>query len=242
MCKARKKGCDKALPTCGYCARKSLACKYEEISEESTLPFAAGSPELVPWSIDAILELTQPSKLDRALNLQVGRILQSAGLSLPQVSEQFFRAFHRWLPAVSPTLLGEIALDTQHGPPSADVSVLVLAMCLTVLGPRNEGETASIGPGTLYGFVKVVFAQVQGIVTTTMRLVQSGLILAAYEYACSRPTAAFITVSTVARMGQSLGMETDITLPIISQAKTPPSRLKLLERRNAWWCVVILER
>ena len=150
-CKARKKGCDKQLPTCGYCARKFLACKYEEIGEESTPLLTSSSPELKPWSINTIVELTRPSTLDCALNLQVGRILQSAGLTLDQVSGQFFRAFHKWLPAVSPTLLGEIAIDTQHRPPSADVSLLVLAMCLTVLGPRDGGPSQlGLGPFTVW--------------------------------------------------------------------------------------------
>ncbi len=105
-----------------------------------------------------------------------------------------------------PTLVSDIAADTKHGPPSADVSVLVLAMCLVVLDPYDEGKV-SIGHVALYGLVKMIFAQVQAIVTTTTYLVQAGVILAAYEYACGRPDAAFVSIGTVARMGQSLGME-----------------------------------
>lgn len=60
--------------------------------------------------------------LDDLLNREVASIFQDQKLTLPELTERYFRGFHKWLPIVSPTRFHEAAAQTGtgRGTPLAD--------------------------------------------------------------------------------------------------------------------------
>ncbi|PYH97259.1 hypothetical protein BO71DRAFT_427186 [Aspergillus ellipticus CBS 707.79] len=174
---------------------------------------------------------------------QVNRIIQLAGLSQQEISERYFSNFHKWLPIISPRLFRETvtAYDRGLGHPPLDVSVLLLAMCLVTFQPATDSSLTPIAPQGLYGTAKMVFAEAQSIICASSRLLQTGLLIAAYEYANGRPEAAHITMGTCTRIGYVDGLQDSDLAPTDLKARQPSSSVEL-ERFNLWWGVIILER
>lgn len=181
-----------------------------------------------------------PMVLDDILDLQFYRILNFAGLSLYEINEQFFRGFHRWLPIVCPRLIHEIMTANSSRLP-ADISLLLLAMCLTTVHPSSDGPSNhSIYPEDLFVTVRMLFVHVQAVICASTALVQAGLLISVYEYACGRPEAAYISMGTLVRMAETIGLNGDSRQNYISQETQ--WKLTALEERNLWWGIVVLER
>ncbi|OBT94001.1 hypothetical protein VE01_07067 [Pseudogymnoascus verrucosus] len=259
-CKARKKGCDKRLPNCGYCTKRDLVCKYDttgsakrDLSTPLSSMTAWSGEQYGPWinSPSPIPLLTQlcslssssECNLNRILDFQVNFVLLSVSTTVHEVCERYFNGVHKWLPVLSDTLLQEAIARAQFAPsPPADFSLLILTMCLITI----PEPAASLGhtPGNqvtteaLYMTVKMLFGQVQAIVPTSIRMVQASIIISAFEYACGRPVAAYISMGTCLKMADSIGLDKCIN----TSDNDPMSKLKAIEAWNVWWGVVILER
>ncbi|RAH59684.1 hypothetical protein BO85DRAFT_417041 [Aspergillus piperis CBS 112811] len=243
-CKSRKKGCDKQLPTCGYCAKRNLPCRYQgsPVAEE---PVADAITQI---EINAILlqmvSLFGPpsenmSTAPRRTWYHVCRIIQLADLSLQEISRRYFSNFHIWLPIVSYEVFEE-SLARYNSPsrsPPVDFSVLVLGMCLVTLQPSKFNT--HITPHSLYSTMKMLFAEAQSIMCASTYLIQAGLLIAAYEYANGRPEAAHITMGSVAKSAFVTGLA-DSSSWQTNEASIISS--ESLERLNLWWGVIILER
>jgi hypothetical protein len=127
--------------------------------------------------------------------------------------------------------------------PTADVSILLLAICLIThipaLGyqPKNDA-TGSVKQQSLYLTTKSLFAQIQASCSPSVPLIQSSLLLAMYEYTNSRPDDAFVTLAGSARMAYALRLH----YPTQNAPADPDSLLKAEETANVWWGIVILER
>ena len=156
-CRARKKACNKNLPYCGYCSKRGINCSYDvddgsspDNNVDAGMPFLLFSVPLQDWKQysrgkvsrvfpEQLTPLSEDSPsngrhaLDTMLNSHVNRILQDVGLSLNEISEQYFRGFHKWLPIICPSLFEGIL--SQYIIPPADFSVLALAICLVALRP-----------------------------------------------------------------------------------------------------------
>ncbi|OJJ43872.1 hypothetical protein ASPZODRAFT_135906 [Penicilliopsis zonata CBS 506.65] len=175
------------------------------------------------------------------VNRQVVGIIKQTQLSIGDINARFFRHFHCWLPVISPRLFRE-EYECDSREPSADFSILLLAMCLLTACPAR---TTTLSPpmtlDALYLTTRMLFAQVQALIPASTRLVQAGLLIAAYEYACGRPQAAFISMGTCARMAHSMNLDRNTNLDKGLLLGTA-SRLKAVEEWNVWWGTVILER
>jgi hypothetical protein len=237
-CKARKKGCDKQLPQCGYCSKRGLSCNCNDYATdalsnvtESTSPSGEVS---IAWSRES-------EALRDMLFMHVRSVLQSSGLSLLELSEYFFRTFHTWFPVISPALFRETALAAQYGAPPAEFSTLVLAIYLIVQRRRAEPAENRIRPEDMYVTVKVLFAQSQAVLRPSTTLVQASLLITAYEYATRQPDAAYVSIGTCIRMAQTIGLA-EINATKHCSTQDDCSVLTALEERNVWWAIVILER
>lgn len=261
-CKSRKKRCDKAVPICGYCAKRDLQCRYDypvasrDDSVVTSSHSASTSCQLISevdhnstWNVPALCPLWMeanricdlPMTLDVTLDLQVRRVIQLTNLPFTEISNRFFRDFHRWLPVVCPQLFYETARKCENSPLPADYSVLVLSMCLITLHPPAGILSPSVSPKDLYVMAKMILAHVQSVICASPSLIQASLLLAAYEYACGRPEMALISVGTCSRMAQSIGIDKESRIG--SEWQCPGERrLRALEERNIWWGVVVLER
>ena len=237
VCKARKKGCDRQMPRCGYCASRNLVCNYDDLP-------AIPSGSVAVGTISDLLACTTAVTLDDMLNLQVCHVIQRTGLSIHETSERFFRYFHSWLPVISPALFHEAADKFQPGIPPADFSVLLLAMYLIALHPSGDvrtPQTQPVYPEELWLTVKMFLGHVQALICASTRLVQASILIAAYEYACGRLDAADLSIGTCARMASILGIHrrdkgTNQLLPNAN------SIARATEAWNVWWGVIILER
>ncbi|RAL03214.1 Zn(II)2Cys6 transcription factor [Aspergillus ibericus CBS 121593] len=244
-CKLRKKRCDKTVPKCGYCTKRNLRCRYGEFSQAKDELERAAATEI---SVNAVLmqmtSLFGPSQdlsaVPERIWYQVHGIIKFADLSLQEIGRRYFSNFHKWLPIMLPQLYCQETAGYlgMPGSPATDFSILMLAMCLVTLQPSNS--QTKITPQGLYGTVKMLFAETQAIMCASDRLLQAGLLIAAYEYANGRPAAAHITMGALTRIAFALGLhnvDLKVAGPKVNQFGTDK-----LGRCNLWWGVVILER
>lgn len=237
-CKARKKGCDKNLPTCGYCAKRGLVCRYSEPPAiEGHLPSATSAADFSTSILGLSLAADAETTLDQVVHTEVRQVLHRSGMSLDAITKRYFEGVHNWLPVVSPAHLHEAITNVQPGIPHADSSVLILTVCLVTINPSVCDSRRPIFLESLYVTAKTLFAQVQAVICASVHLVQAGLLITAYEYASGRPEAAYITIGTCARIGCSLGLGKK---PSIVEGDI--QSLHAVELWNVWWGIVILER
>ncbi|TQV98861.1 hypothetical protein V2A60_007441 [Cordyceps javanica] len=285
-CRGRKKGCDKRLPKCGYCARRGLACVYHDAppSHEHEYPEprtsstvrsdsqsrgssgwtarrssnspASSAPEQQPGSLYEFLGSVSngggaaagggaSGGLDDLLNREVTGMFQDRKLALAELAERYFRGFHKWLPIVSPTRFREAAAQAGNKTPPADFSLLVMAMFLVSVPQSFQGGSADqpSAPMSAYLTIKMLFAQTQAVICASTALVQAGLMIAAYEYACQKLNPAYISIGTCVRIAHALSLDkTSLALVDGGLQLEPEQKLRMLEDWNVWWAVVVLER
>lgn len=268
-CKTRKKRCDKTLPSCGYCAQRSLRCHYQKTLPIRRADAVVRDPATRQWHLPAVaadraasssgdtqradylpptislyeyLRTGVGTALGNVLYNEVSRVIESAGLLLHEIGDRFLDGFHRWLPVICPQNFRKTIADSHGRAYKADFSVLLLAMCLIVVRPQSSRQQqSSTCLKTLYMTVKFYFAQAQAVLCASTPLIQAGILIAAYEYACQRPDTAYVSIGTCARMSAILG----INRGKAHWDRGPPdarSTLEILEERNMWWGVIVLER
>ncbi|KAJ5281767.1 hypothetical protein N7478_007139 [Penicillium angulare] len=249
-CKARKKGCDKTRPSCGYCTQRGLTCVYDDpIVETEGRRNLAGrnvlwaiSPSLSSSSFANTSSLTySPKSIEGFLRHEVSEVFRITHRTFSEVCDQYFWNFHRWLPVVSQDLLVEATAKHGEQCPPADLSLLIMAMFLVTLDPSDLSKTHIIPPQTLYLEFRISLTRVQSALTASTRLVQAGLLLAAYEYASGRPHAAYVSIGICVRMATILGIDT-CHRTAKGDSSGIPSTLKSLEIQNIYWAMIMLER
>ncbi|KAF2867774.1 hypothetical protein BDV95DRAFT_502582 [Massariosphaeria phaeospora] len=218
ICKARKKKCDKALPSCNYCIRKKLQCAYSTpqtqfLSRAQLRSYPSLSPSesdtVQPSPSPYVLSPTvplNPLELATSLNLQVNRLIRSTGQFVDDISAQYFQGIHRYLPVISRTRFHD-NLVTSGAAPSAGFSVLLLAICVvspvpTVGRVREDASSTSqaVDRQQLYLTAKSLLAQVQGSSPVSVHLIQAALLLSLHEYMEGRPDDALASIAGCARM------------------------------------------
>ena len=177
--------------------------------------------------------------LTELLYLQVSSAIDFSNWSLRDMQDRFFHGFHTWLPIISPQHFCEAILDGQDHTPSAYFSVLLLAMYLVVSQPEPDTVRQSTSYlRNLYMTVRSAFTQVQAVACASIPLIQAGTLIAAYEYACGRPNAAYISIGTCARMGGLLGIDQGKARWSEADSKGESTLVK----RNVRWGIIMLER
>lgn len=129
----------------------------------------------------------------------------------------------------------------QDSYPPMDFSLLVLAMYLVTLKPGSDTVAQVMSPQVLYLELKMLLARAQATTYASRGLIQTGLLLASFEYTCGRPYAAYLSTGTCAQMASVLGIDYDQTSTERSH-RHPALGLKALEERNIWWGIIVLER
>lgn len=234
-CKARKKACDKILPSCGYCSRRGLTCDYGSPRTNAGTGIAVGS-------VADLLSCTEQANLDGLINLQLCHVIHVSGLQPVEIARRFFRSFHQWLPIISTTGFRDTSSRFGRGVPPADFSLLLLCMYLMTLQPGGEFRTSQsqmVRPSDLYFAAKLFLSHIQAVTCSSVALVQASILIAIYEYACGMANAAFVTAGGAARLASILGLHKAASDPCEAQCY---SELAEQERRNVWWGIVVLER
>ncbi|KAJ5577691.1 uncharacterized protein N7459_006655 [Penicillium hispanicum] len=244
-CKLRKKKCDKARPSCGYCTQKKLACQYgpsdlKYLTFQPQVLVAASSPIirsslLLSHTLSEVL-MSEPKNVDSALYLQILRIIRTTGQSVDDMTVRYFRGIHYFMPIISRPRFHERVVDI-GAPPPASFSMLLLSMCLITYHPEIDPQPeAALDPETLYMTTKTLFAQVQASHPRSLRLIQAGTMIATYEYASRRVHDALATIGTCARMGYAARIH--LASPVPGTELYPQTE----EEANTWWGIIICER
>lgn len=91
--------------------------------------------------------------------------------------------------------------------------------------------------------IKMLFAQTQAVICASTALVQAGLMIAGYEYACQKLNPAYISIGTCVRIAHALSLDkTSATLSDSRLPLEPEQRLRMQEDCNVWWGLVVLKR
>ncbi|RKK95472.1 hypothetical protein BFJ68_g14758 [Fusarium oxysporum] len=238
ICKAKKKACGKELPTCSYCFKRGFDCVYE--NESDTPPISDNVAEVFkPWSLTLFPMSISDTTLDRTMAYHLHYLYKVVGQSPLQAGKRFLDNFQRWLPVIAPRRLDEHIELSKRGLVGADVSILLLSICLVTL--RSGGDLADplVHHAAVHTTVRTLYAQVQAMMHASTSLVQAGIILSAYEYASGQIDSAFISIAVCIRMAQVVGVDTAYNRLDAVQEET---RLQATSEWNLWWSIIVLER
>jgi hypothetical protein len=182
---------------------------------------------------------------------QVHGVIRATGQFVDDISARYFYGFHRHLPIISRSRFNN-NLVSRKAAPTANFSVLLLAMCLITHAPAlgyHSGQAAatSVEQKSIYLTTRSIFAQVQACCSPSIPLIQAGLLLAVYEYIQGRPDDSFVNISTSARMAYAIRMHTRHRGQM-QMAHAPGHKANMdlpqqvEEEANTWWGIVIFER
>jgi hypothetical protein len=243
-CKTRKKACDKCLPRCGYCAKRDLACSYDDPSSDRfplqyghPLPSSEADPAL-DSGLPGFLGSSQQITVNYMVYFQLCRITSLTGISISQMSDEFFRGVHNVFPIISAEFLRTNLLIHQDQVLPADFTLVILSMyLLTTRSLGGSRLTETISAEDFYVTIKMLFGHVQALDTSSLPLVQAGLLLAAFEYACCQPYAAYLSIGTCGRMATIFRRGENRDLENFS-----PQNLREVLGEDVFRGVILLER
>jgi hypothetical protein len=147
---------------------------------------------------------------DGLVHKQACRLLQTTGLSVESIQEQYPSSIHSSLPIVyKDQFTAYTRAFSSSTPPIADLSMLILAASL--LSFRRDGETQSnlADQESLYLAIKMLCTQVQAITAISIPLIQANILIAIFEYSSGRCQAALLTLNTGAAMLKACEMNVE---------------------------------
>ncbi|PWY96493.1 hypothetical protein BO94DRAFT_13350 [Aspergillus sclerotioniger CBS 115572] len=224
-CRAGKRKCDKALPTCARCARLEVKCNYEVLADN--LPSNPSPPPLPA--------IVHPKAWTSWLGNAYASFHNDPSPYLEHV-ETYFDTVDRWLPI----LHKEAFMEGFRERPFTPDFLLLMSMCLIVQRPDKQSPEGSMF-NDQYHAVKHYFCHeiADNVNTPSIRLIQAGILLATYEYGHGMINAAYNTIYSC--------VSTSITLGLHRQE--PPRDIEMdpawrqqTEGLRTWWAVVISER
>lgn len=178
-----------------------------------------------------------PPSMHAIFYSQVGNIVQTDGQYFESILTRYFDGVHIWLPILSKKRFYD-RLKVLPLEPSADFSVLLLAMRLITQHPSSNSEMNQ-DREILYLATKTLFAQVQAFVPSSLCLVQTGILLAHYENGHGMAEAAYVTIGMSSRMVHALGIEEATCSKKIQGSDEWYDEEEAL---STWWGLVICDR
>ncbi|KAL2839447.1 hypothetical protein BJX68DRAFT_198474 [Aspergillus pseudodeflectus] len=243
-CKGRKKKCDKALPSCGYCARKELKCQYRR----PRLALHHARPiEGIPGIYQSLASESEfnptirlsaaPNRSERTLSLEAQWVISTTGRYLDEISVRYFQTVHPYIPIISRNRFHTRLLSfgaTQE----PDFAILLLAMCL-VTYRSDPGKDVT----ELYLSARSLFLQAQALCRSSLRLIQAGILLAVHEYSRRSPEQALITIGGCVRMAHTARLQQPTCPPVPKcSSMVDLNDESVDEHANTWWGLLIYER
>ena len=150
----------------------------------------------------------------------------------------YFSTVHSWLPMISKKTLYRLA-----GNGASDVSTLTLVLSIRLIlktPNKRKGNEPWETQLPLYGLVKACCSALEAIPDISLRLVQSLILLAVFEYGHGIFPAAFLTIGKAARMAQLMGLN-DKSYAAVLYTEADTWTL-CEEQRRTWWAMFIIER
>jgi hypothetical protein len=153
--------------------------------------------------------------------------------SIRQMAISFFTNIHPWMPLISKISFYNHLINPLS-PPREDATLLLLSIRLITWVPSG-----SMDPHTpAYIATKGFFRELETASTFSIRMVQSGILIALYELGHCIYPAAYLSVGLCARYAVALGFDQDVKRDNVTSLPWD----KLEERRRVWWAILILDR
>lgn len=195
---------------------------------------------------------SEPVAAEANLYRQVLQLIHETGQFVDDISTRYFQGLHRYLPICSRSCFHK-NLITLGAIPSADFSILLLTICLTVSSSSRSGTaTEHANKQSLYLNTKSLLIRAQESYPPSLPLIQSHLLLAVYDYTHGRPEEAFVAIAGCARMAYAARIHLchrspsqEVLLGRGSDVEThldPDGLLRAEEAANTWWGIVVCER
>ncbi|KFY45916.1 hypothetical protein V495_02761 [Pseudogymnoascus sp. VKM F-4514 (FW-929)] len=252
-CKGLKKKCDKGLPCCARCTRLGTRCQYD-IGTQDLRPVQTPSdtdshrqPHQLPTppsmstrqgspDVQSVLSMLQVCDDDESLGRQIGAVIAGTGADVGIFCSTYFNTLHEWFPIIpSRDIYDRIA--TLSTGPSPDFAILVLCIHLITKIDRNSCDCQTMMQ--YYLTAKRFYALVTSSGRASKELIQSGIILALYEYGNAMADTAYVSVAGPARMALLLGYDKTLSE---ERPDGVASYVEAEEQRCIWWCIIIIER
>lgn len=148
------------------------------------------------------------------------------------MASTFFETIHNYFPIISKQRFYSTLMNPLSQP-RADVALLVLCMRLTTLTQKDVSPASA----PEYVAAKRFYATVEGVGTCSTQVLQSGILIAFYEFGHAIYPAAHLSVGVCARYGVSYGMNIDGY-----SADGALNWIEAEEKKRVWWAVLILDR
>ncbi|CRG88789.1 Photosystem I P700 chlorophyll a apoprotein A2 2 [Talaromyces islandicus] len=225
-CKARKRKCDKALPACSRCDRLLLRCEYEspDSTTEDDVPLRLISSNFGSWT-------------SWIRNFYIS--IQNRSLSLEDFVSMYFSTVHKWLPIINEKQFRDRVESRSYECDTNDF-LLLTTLFLNVRRPDEQPHPA-VMDDDLYQAVRHLYFHVFADMASSpsLQLLQSGLLLAIYEYGHGLVDAAHSTLFACLSASMSLGLhQTRAPLNMDAAWKSAMED----EFTLVWWGIVVTDR
>ncbi|KAK5659530.1 hypothetical protein OQA88_732 [Cercophora sp. LCS_1] len=149
-------------------------------------------------------------------------------MDLVSICHAYVATTNKWFPILSPKRLFHDVSNIQLSNP--DPSLVLLLCCIRLIS-----LTDYFGPCPEYKLAKALSSQAENEGIVSLRLIQSVLLLAAYEIGHGIYPAAYLTLSRAARLGvlAGLGQDGHVALPRLFKIGDSLT-LREEERRTSW--------
>lgn len=157
-------------------------------------------------------------------------------IDVRDIVERYFANVHLWLPIVSMKRI-QLTLENPSLDVSADLALLLLAMKLIIQGGHESAQDAQ---SPLYWLVKRHFSAVEAGGLISLYLMQSALLITAYELGHAIYPAAYFSSGHAIRIGTLMGLHDRQNAPQILRKSGAWAEVEEIKR--CWWAAMLFDR
>ncbi|KAH0533221.1 hypothetical protein TsFJ059_001813 [Trichoderma semiorbis] len=263
-CRQHKRRCDKTLPACKLCIRRSTPCTYPRrrgqipaLTQDTQKAEATKTIYLTPSDATIARHYRKPH-VTTAIRFIEPSVYHDASLGPPsedvsipnsiaahvgqpdqiyEIGAKFFQATSLWMPIVCRKRFYADALN----PISPYRRGLILLALTMKLYCAPASENVNDGRWPLYQLVKSFYADVEATAPMSVHILQAAVFIAIYEIDQAIYPSAYLSVGTCARYGTALGLNQLMTRRV-GDGKSGLSGVEVEEHRRVWWAVLMLDR
>jgi hypothetical protein len=150
---------------------------------------------------------------------------------LPALFENYFLSVHEWLPMISRKRLiyaDPFSQDACHG-------LVLLCIKICTIKPKNSSQSQEPS----YVLAKSLCSAAESAGLISLRLIQSLVLLAVFEYSHAIYPACYLTISRAARLGILMGWHDRDAQQLFKLGDSWSIRE---EQRRTWWAIFVLDR
>ncbi|KAH8822085.1 hypothetical protein F5884DRAFT_659231 [Xylogone sp. PMI_703] len=184
-------------------------------------------------SIFIALRLDVPSGAQVSTPVYIKEIIGDMG-SIRAIVSRYFESVHRWMAIISKKFFYIQHLNPMSQLPG-DVSLLILCMKLITWLPTASGEDSK---SIHYYAAKRFYSELEAMGIYSIQILQSGILIALYEFGHAIYPAAYLSIGACARYGSAFGFDSSN----ISCIPESGDWIQVEERKRSWWAIMILDR